>query len=78
MTQRLMLMAKLADVVHRECAIGFNLRFLRSVAASPDDRDAEICNSTKAQSATTYAITDLGEAVVIQDVALISAVADEP
>ena len=67
----------LADVIHRECAIGFDLRFCRSVAVSPDDRDTETCDPTEAAFATLYALTDLGEAIAIHDVDLTSAGADE-
>ena len=67
----------LADVARRECAIGFDLRFCRSVAISPDDRDTETCDPTEAEFATIYALTDLGEAIAIHDVELSSAGADE-
>lgn len=67
----------LAEVIRRECAIGFDLRFCRSVAVSPDDRDTETCDPTEAEFATLYALTDLGEAIAIHDVDLSSAGADE-
>jgi hypothetical protein len=67
----------LMDVIRRECAIGFDLRFCRSVALSPDDRDAETCDPTEAEFATLYALTDLGEAIAIYDASLTSAGADE-
>jgi hypothetical protein len=67
----------LADVARRECAIGFDLRFCRSVAISPDDRDTETCDPTEAEFATLYALTDLGEAIAIHDASLTSAGADE-
>ena len=67
----------LADLARRECAIGFDLRFCRNVAGSPDDRDTIICNPTEAEFATIYALTDLGEAIAIHDVNLSSAGADE-
>ena len=67
----------LSEVIRRECAIGFDLRFCRSVAVSPDDRDTETCDPTEAEFATLYALTDLGEAIAIHDVDLSSAGADE-
>ena len=67
----------LADLARRECAIGFDLRFCRSVAASEHDRDIETCDPTDAEFATLYALTDLGEAIAIHDVQLSSAGADE-
>ena len=67
----------LADLIRRECAIGFDLRFCRSVATSPDDRDTETCDATEAEFATLYALTDLGEAIAIHDADLTSAGADE-
>lgn len=67
----------LAEVIRRVCAIGFDLRFCRSAAVSPDDRDTETCDPTEAEFATIYALTDLGEAIAIHDVDLTSAGADE-
>lgn len=67
----------LAEVIRRECAIGFDLQFCRSVAVSPDDRDTEICDPTEAEFATLYALTDLGEAIAIHDANLTCAGADE-
>ena len=67
----------LADLIRRECAIGFDLRFCRSVAISPDGRDTETCDATEAEFATLYALTDLGEAIAIHDADLTSAGADE-
>lgn len=67
----------LTEVIRRECAIGFDLRFCRSVAISPDDRDTETCDPTEAEFATLYALTDLGEAIAIHDASLTSAGADE-
>jgi hypothetical protein len=67
----------LADLIRGECAIGFDLRFCRSVAVSPDDRDTETCDPTEAEFASVYAITDLGEAIAIHDANLTSAGADE-
>ena len=67
----------LDDVAHRNYAIGFDLRFCRNVAVSPDDRDTETCDPTEAEFATLYALTDLGEAIAIHDVDLTSAGADE-
>ena len=34
----------LDEVIRRECAIGFDLRFCRSVAVSEHDRDTETCD----------------------------------
>ena len=67
----------LDDLIRRECAIGFDLRFCRSVAASEHDRDTETCDPPEAEFATLYALTDLGEAIAIHDVDLTSAGADE-
>ena len=67
----------LDDVIRRNCAIGFDLRFCRSVAVSPDDRDTETCDPTDAEFATLSALTDLGEAIAIHDANLTSAGADE-
>ena len=67
----------LADLIRRECAIGFDLRFCRSVAVSPGDRDTITCDPPEAEFATLYALTDLGEAIAIHDVELSSAGADE-
>ena len=67
----------LTEVIRRECAIGFDLRFCRSVAISPDDRDTETCDPTEAEFATIYALTDLGEVIAIHDANLTSAGADE-
>lgn len=67
----------LTGVVRRECAIGFDLRFCRSVAVSPDDFATETCDPTDADFATLYALTDLGEAIAIHDVDLTSNGADE-
>ncbi|MFN4159471.1 MAG: hypothetical protein ACK4GO_13845 [Gemmobacter sp.] len=67
----------LTEVIRRECAIGFDLRFCRSVAVSEHDRDTETCDPTEAEFATIYALTDLGEAIAIHDVDLSSAGADE-
>lgn len=51
----------LADLARRECAIGFDLRFCRSVAISPDDRDTETCDPPDAaqrHEAEQAALTD--------------------
>ena len=55
----------LRDLVWRNCAIGFDLRFCRSVAVTPDDRDTITCDPTEAKFATLYALIDLGEAITI-------------
>ena len=34
----------LADLIRRNCAIGFDLRFCRSVAVAADDRDTVTCD----------------------------------
>ncbi len=65
------------DLVRRNCAIGFDLRFCRSVAVTPEDRDTITCDPGEAEFATFYALTDLGEAIAIHDVQLSSAGADE-
>ena len=67
----------LDDVVRRNCAIGFDLCFCRSVAVSQDDRETITCDPPEAEFATLYALTDLGEAIAIHDVDLSSAGADE-
>ncbi|MCC5993919.1 MAG: hypothetical protein JJT99_15505 [Rhodobacteraceae bacterium] len=67
----------LDDLIRRNCAIGFDLRFCRSVAVSEHDRDTETCDPADAEFATLYALTDLGEAIAIHDVDLTSAGADE-
>ena len=67
----------LADLARRECAIGFDLRFCRNVAGSPDDRDTITCDPTEAEFARLYALTDLGEAIAIHDADLTSSGADE-
>ena len=66
----------LDEVIRRDCAIGFDLRFCRSVAVSEHDRDTETCDPTEAEFATLYALTDLGEAIAIHDVDLTSTGAD--
>jgi len=67
----------LFDLSRRNCAIGFDLRFCRSVAVTPEDRDTITCDPGEAEFATLYALTDLGEAIAIHDVTLSSAGADE-
>ena len=67
----------LAELARRECAIGFDLRFCRSVAVSEDDRETVTCDPTEAEFATLYALTDLGEAIAIHDANLTSAGADD-
>jgi len=67
----------LDDLASRECAIGFDLRFCRSVAVSEHDRETITCDPTEAEFATLYALTDLGEAIAVHDVQLSSAGADE-
>ncbi len=67
----------LTEVIRRECAIGFDLRFCRSVAVSGHDRDTETCHPTEAEFATLSALTDLGEVIAIHDASLTSAGADE-
>ncbi len=66
-----------ADLIRRTCAIGFDLRFCRSVAVSPENRDTITCDPPEAEFATLYALTDLGEAIAIHDADLSSAGADE-
>ena len=67
----------LDGIVRRNCAIGFDLRFCRSVAVSEHDRDTETCDPSEAEFATLYVLTDLGEAIAIHDANLTSAGADE-
>ncbi|MCC5993759.1 MAG: hypothetical protein JJU40_16300 [Rhodobacteraceae bacterium] len=67
----------LDDVIRRNCAIGFDLRFCRSIAVSEHDRDTETCDPTEADFARIYALTDLGEAIAIHDAYITSAGADE-
>ncbi|ACM03933.1 hypothetical protein [Cereibacter sphaeroides] len=67
----------LDDLIRRECAMGFDLRFCRSVAVSEHDRDTITCDPPEAEFATLYALTDLGEAIAIHDAELTSAGADE-
>jgi len=67
----------LADLIRRNCAIGFDLPFCRSVVVTPEDRDTITCDPPEAEFATLYALTDLGEAIAIHDVTLSSAGADE-
>jgi len=67
----------LGDLVRRNCAVGFDLRFCHSVAVTPEDRDTITCDPSEAEFATLYALTDLGEAIAIHDVDLSSAGADE-
>jgi hypothetical protein len=67
----------LDDLIRRNCAIGFDLRFCRSVAVTPEDRDTVTCDPGEAEFATLYALTDLGEAIAIHDVPFSGAGADE-
>ncbi|MDT8854833.1 hypothetical protein RNZ50_07335 [Paracoccaceae bacterium Fryx2] len=67
----------LADLARRECAIGFDLRFCRSLAVSEHDRDTVTCDPSEAEFATLYTLTDLGEAIAIHDANLTSSGADE-
>ena len=67
----------LVDLARRECAIGFELRFCRSVAVSSGDRDTITCDPPEAEFATLFALTDLSEAIAIHDVDLSSTGADE-
>ena len=67
----------LGDLIRRNCAIGFDLRFCRSIATSPEDRDTITCDPPETEFATLYALTDLGEAIAIHDADLTSAGADE-
>lgn len=66
----------LAELAHRECAIGFDLRFCRN-CGDPDDRDTITCDPNGAEFATLYALTDLGEAIAIHDVEISSTGAEE-
>jgi len=42
----------LIDLIRRNCAIGFDLRFCRSVAVSPEDRHTITCDPGEAEFAT--------------------------
>lgn len=67
----------LAELVRRNCAIGFDLRFCRTIAHTPEDGETTPCDPTDAEFATLYALTDLGEVIAIHDVDFTSAGADE-
>lgn len=67
----------LDDLVRRNCAIGFDLRFCRSEAVTPEETSIITCDPGEGEFATLYALTDLGEAIAIHDVDLTSAGADE-
>ena len=67
----------LDHLIRRNCAIGFDLRFCRSIAVSEHDRDTQTCDPSEAEFATLSALTDLGEAIAIHGVQLSSAGADE-
>ena len=60
----------LDDLARRNCAIGFDLRFCRSVAVSADERDTIICDPPEAELATLHVLTDLGEAIAMHDLDL--------
>jgi len=45
----------LAELVRRNCAIGFDLRFCRTVAHTPEDGETTPCDPTDAEFATLYA-----------------------
>jgi len=66
----------LEEVVRRECAIGFDVRFSRR-DGDPTDHDTITCDPCDADLATLYALTDLGEAIAVHDVELSSNGADE-
>ena len=68
----------ITDLVRSNCAIGFDLRFCRSVAVTTEDRDTITCDPGDAEFATLYALTDPGEAIAIHDVTLSSAGAPSP
>ena len=67
----------LAELVRRNCAIGFDLRFCRTVAHTAEDGETTPCDPIDAEFATLYALSDLGEAIAIHDVDFTSAGADE-
>jgi hypothetical protein len=67
----------LEDLVRRNCAIGFDLRFCRNDAVTSDETSIITCDPGEAEFATLYALTDLGEAFAIHDVGLSSTGADE-
>lgn len=66
----------LDDLARRDCVVGFDLRFCRSAAVPPDDRDTITCDPCAAEFATLYARTDPGEAIALHDVQLTGAGAD--
>lgn len=47
----------IADIVRRECSIGFELRFCRSVAVPDIDSDTETCYPSDASFAFLFAMT---------------------
>jgi len=67
----------LADLIRRTCVLGFDLRFCRSAAVNPEDRDTITCDQSEAEFATLVALTDLGEAIAIHDVDFSCTGADE-
>lgn len=67
----------LDDLIRRNCAIGVDLRFCRNDAVTPEETSIITCDPGEAEFATLYALTDLGEAIAIHDVALSAAGADE-
>ena len=67
----------LEDLSRRNCAIGFDLRFCRNDAVTPDETSIITCDPGEAEFATLYALTDLGEAIAVLDVDFSSTGADE-
>jgi hypothetical protein len=67
----------LDDLVRRNCAIGFDLRFCRNDVVAPEETSIVTCDPGEAEFATLSALTDLGEALAIHDVVLSSTGADE-
>jgi hypothetical protein len=67
----------LKDFIRTVSAIGFELRFCRSVESSYHGSVIETCDPTEAEFATLYVRTSYGEALAIHDVDLSRAGADE-
>lgn len=64
-------------LIRRNCAIGVDLRFCRNDVGAPEETTIITSDPGEAEFATLYALTDLGEAIAIHDVALSAAGADE-
>ncbi|MDO5703821.1 MAG: hypothetical protein Q4G49_01920 [Paracoccus sp. (in: a-proteobacteria)] len=70
--------ASLHELVRRECIERIDIRFCRNDAAEGADETCIItCVPAEAEFATSYGITDIGEAIAIHDVDLNASGADE-